>query len=318
MQQYDISICRYLSEDKCIWDSFVINAKNSLFMFERAYMDYHRDRFDDYSLIFYDNDTVIAVMPANVDDGIIYSHAGLTFGGLIIDETMSQCKYNACINALIIYLKEHGIKQLVYKTIPYIYFKQSAEEDRYALFQAGARIIEVTASTVINLDHPIKTRKGRRAQISRAKREGVHVKSISEKNLFADFLKIENDILVEKYGTTAVHTVDELYLLYERFPEHIHLFGGFKDEKLIAGVVLYEYDEVVHTQYMAADVEAKKIGALDLVIFELIEQYKGKKRWFDFGISTENGGKYLNDGLISQKEGFGGRTVVFEKWKLAL
>ena len=63
----------------------------------------------------------------------------------------------------------------------------------------------------------------------------------------------------------------------------------------------------------------RKIGGLDLVIATIIEKYKqGKKMWLDFGISTEHGRIYLNEGLISQKEGFGGRTGVYETWKIDL
>ncbi len=36
----------------------------------------------------------------------------------------------------------------------------------------------------------------------------------------------------------------------------------------------------------------------------------------DFGIFTENGGRYLNEGLISQKDSFGGRTNVYQLWKI--
>ena len=67
---------------------------------------------------------------------------------------------------------------------------------------------------------------------------------------------------------------------------------------------------------MAANEIAREIGALDLAVSAVIEKYRDSKRWLDFGISTENGGRYLNDGLISQKEGFGGRTNVYEMWKL--
>ena len=69
---------------------------------------------------------------------------------------------------------------------------------------------------------------------------------------------------------------------------------------------------------MAADDVARQIGALDLTIGTVIDVFKEKKLWLDFGISTEDGGKYLNEGLISQKEGFGGRTNVYEMWKLEI
>jgi hypothetical protein len=89
-----------------------------------------------------------------------------------------------------------------------------------------------------------------------------------------------------------------------------------KDGKLIAGTVVFEYSQVVHTQYMAANELARQIGALDLTISTLIDKYRDNKLWLDFGISTEKGGYYLNEGLISQKESFGGRTNVYETWEM--
>ncbi len=317
-KEYNISIRRYNKSNIKEWDDFVEKAKNSLFMFKRAYMDYHSDRFEDFSLMFYEDGRIVALMPANIIGKDICSHAGLTFGGLIIDETMSQRKFNECVGSLTTYLIDCDVRQLLYKTIPFIYYKQAADEDRYALFHVGATLDEVAASTVINLSDPIRLKKGRKAQISRAIREGIKVKKTEEKEHFTDFFQIENEILKEKYNTTAAHNADEMVLLHERFPDNIHLFGGFRNEKIIAGVIVYEYDDIVHTQYMAASTEAKKVGALDFVIFEIMKLYKGEKKWLDFGISTENGGRYLNEGLISQKEGFGGRTVVFEKWRLVL
>ena len=39
-------------------------------------------------------------------------------------------------------------------------------------------------------------------------------------------------------------------------------------------------------------------------------------KYIDFGKSTEGNGSILNEGLISQKEGFGGRTFVYQTWSI--
>lgn len=86
--------------------------------------------------------------------------------------------------------------------------------------------------------------------------------------------------------------------------------------KMIAGTVVFVYNNVIHTQYMAADSVAREIGALDYAVSEVIAKYKESKRFLDFGISTEEAGQVLNEGLISQKEGFGGRTIAYQTWQL--
>ncbi len=80
---------------------------------------------------------------------------------------------------------------------------------------------------------------------------------------------------------------------------------------------MFVYDNVVHTQYLAANDYARENGGLDLVISNLLDVFKDKK-YFDFGISTEEMGQFLNEGLMAQKEGFGGRVVAYQTWEIEL
>ena len=73
----------YKSSDKNTWNNFVLESNQDTFLFQRDFMDYHSDRFIDYSLMVYKNDKVIALLPANRVDDTLYSHQGLTYGGLI-------------------------------------------------------------------------------------------------------------------------------------------------------------------------------------------------------------------------------------------
>lgn len=314
----DITVVRYSSGLKEEWDLFVKKSKNPLFMFERDYMDYHSDRFNDHSLIFKSEGEIIAVMPANEKENILYSHGGLTFGGLIVDDLIKQHTVNRCFVELIIYLKKQGITTLYYKHIPHMYHLQPSEEDIYAIHQIGGKLFEVAAATVINLRKPLKMPKGRKAQIKRAIRENVEISLSNEKSDYVRFIALENEVLEQRHSTHAVHTADELFMLHENFPDQIKLYVAKSENEIIAGTVIFEYDDVVHTQYMAADEVARRIGALDLVINTVIEEYKKNKRWLDFGISTEDGGRYLNEGLISQKESFGGRTNIYALWKIEI
>lgn len=313
-----ISVIRYTEAEKTRWNQFNSAAKNSLFMFDREFMDYHKDRFQDHSLLFYEDDELIAILPMSQREQILISHGGLTYGGFITGTKMKQHTMNDCFAQLLQYAAVNGIEKIVYKTIPHIYHEQPAEEDRYALFINRASVLKVEASTVINLRQPLKMPKGRKAQISRAKREGVTVVELTEPEDFERFITLENQVLSQHHDTKAVHTGQELALLHSRFPEKLHLLGAMKDGKLIAGTVLFEYGQVVHTQYMAANDLARQVGALDLTISTVIERYKNQKLWLDFGISTEAGGMYLNEGLIAQKEGFGGRTNIYETFVLQI
>ena len=87
---------------------------------------------------------------------------------------------------------------------------------------------------------------------------------------------------------------------------------------MVAGTVLFESKMVVHAQYIAASETGKKTGALELLFDHLLNEFAGKKRYFDFGISTEKAGTYLNESLIQSKERYGARAVVYDFYELLL
>ena len=310
-----ITIKKYTQNDENTWNAFVATAKNSLFMHDRRFMDYHKERFTDFSLMFYDDDELLALLPANIKENTLFSHAGLTYGGFICNTKMKQHKMNECFEVLKNYLKENNINSFIYKTIPYVYHKNPSQEDLYTLFVNNTKMLKIEAATIIDFNFPIKIPKGRKAQIARAKREGV---KIEESVDFESFIDLENAVLMEKHNTKAVHSAKELELLHSHFPEQIKLFAAFFDGKMIAASLIFIYENVIHTQYLAANEKAREIGALDYVISEIINKYSATKRYLDFGISTEEGGRVLNEGLISQKESFGGRTVVYQTWEMCV
>lgn len=309
-----MKVLKYTTNLKEQWDLFIDNAKNPLFMHKRGFMEYHSDRFKDCSLMFYDDkDKLIAVLPANIDNDTLYSHQGLTYGGFIVGAEMKQTKMLDCFAALKQFMKDNKIKKLVYKLIPHIFHNYPSEEDQYALFLNNATLVKIEPSTTILLQEAYKMPKGRKAQISRAKREGV---VIEESTDFITFINLENSVLKSKHNTKAVHTAAELELLHSRFPENIKLYVAKYQEQMIASALLFIYPNTLHTQYLAANDTAREIGGLDLLIKTLIDKYNKTKIYFDYGISTENMGRYLNEGLIAQKEGFGGRTVVYQTWEV--
>ncbi len=310
-----IQIKKYSDSQKNEWDVFCNNSKMPLFMFNRNFMDYHKDRFTDCSLLFYEDDNLCAVFPASEKQSELTSHGGLTYGGFILGAGAKQHTVNDCFTALVNYAKTNGFTKIIYKNIPHIYHKQGAEEDLYSLFVNGAKILKVEPSTVINLKNPLKMPKGRKAQISRARREGVEIKESTD---FKSFMSIEEEVLEVRHGVKAVHTAAELALLHSYFPKNIRLFAASYQDKMIAGALIFEYENVVHTQYMAANDTARQIGALDLAISFIIDTYKETKTWLDFGISSEDSGRILNEGLIAQKEGFGGRTNTYMTWEIDL
>ena len=107
-------------------------------------------------------------------------------------------------------------------------------------------------------------------------------------------------------------------MLHARFPNQIKLYTATLHNTTLAGTVIYDTGEVAHAQYICASPEGKQTGALDLLFARLIETTYSGHRYFDFGISTEQNGTYLNTGLLSQKEGFGARGTLYEIYRVDL
>ncbi|TYZ29949.1 GNAT family N-acetyltransferase [Selenomonas caprae] len=298
------------------WDEFVQNAKNKHFFFYRKYMEYHSDRFNDLSLMFInDKDKIVALLPASRHDNTLISHGGLTFGGVLSNESMSTELMLEIFNELYKFCKEKRIIKLLYKCMPYIYYKYPSEEEKYALFIHNAKLIRRDVSTTIYLPCRYKYKKLRKRMINKAHNNGVEVK---ESKNFRAFIDLVNSVLSKYHNTSAVHTGAELELLASRFPKNIHLYIAELNGELLAGTVVFENDDVVHTQYLANSGKGRALGALDCVIDYLVTEKYAKSTYLDFGISNEQQGRYLNKGLIEQKEGFGARAVVhdFYEWDI--
>lgn len=309
-----MKIIKYNLEHKNTWNDFVASAKNSHFFFKRDYMDYHADRFQDYSLMFYDEkDKLITLLPANKDNDTLFSHQGLTFGGFIVNDKMTAAIMLSVFEALNIFLKENNISKLIYKCIPYPYHLKPAEEDRYALFINKANLIRRDVSSTINLYENIRYSKGRKWSVNKAKKENLH---ITETDSYEVFWNLLETVLEAQHGSKPIHTVEEIKLLASYFPKNIKLYLVLKDEDILCGAIIYENLKIVHTQYLANSTEGRDIGALDFLIDYLINEKYKTKSYFDFGISNEQEGQILNTGLIAQKEGFGARAVVHDFYEM--
>ena len=311
-----IRIETYKEEYQSRWDQFIENSKNGIFFFHRDYMDYHSDRFEDHSLLFLKNEKLVAIMPANIKDDSLNSHDGLTFGGIISNRKMTTSLMLEIFNELKDYLKINGINKVLYKSIPHIYHLLPAEEDLYALIRNKAKLFRRDVSSTIFMEERIPYSRNKKRNMKISKKGGL---KIEESHDFENFMNIEEKRLIEKYGVKPTHTAEEINLLASKFPDNIKLFTAKTvDNEMHGGVIIFDSENVAHAQYQAATDAGLKLGGTDLIFDFLINNYYKDKKYFDFGISTEKNGFYLNEGLISYKEQFGSRAVVHDFYELVI
>lgn len=306
-------IKKYTAELQENWDQFINTAKNGLFFFHRDFIEYHSDRFKDHSLLIYKKNKIIAIFPASENGKEISSHGGLTFGSLVLSFDVKAAEVILILKEIKIYFKNLNFSKIIYKAIPYIFNKYPSDEDLYALQLEGAKIIRRDISSVIELSIPIKFSETKRQLIKKC--AALNLK-ISEQNDFENYWSLLSNVLL-KFNSKPTHAIEEIFYLKERYPENIKLFTVEKESDILAGIVIFDFGNVVHTQYMAAADEGRKLGALDYITSFLIEKYKDRK-YYSFGISTEDQGRYLNEGLIQQKENMGARGVTLDYYEILL
>jgi hypothetical protein len=310
-----INIVRYEAAHQQAWNAFNQQAINGLFLFDRDYLEYHQDRYQDHSLLFFLGGHLAALLPLNLAGSTAASHGGLTFGGLVIGARMKIHAYLQLFDAMLAYLRDLGMEKLVYKPIPFIFHQLPALEDQYALYRCQARLLARSLSACIDLQQEIRYAKGRKWSLKKARQAGL---TVCESQDYPAFMGLVQEILETKYAVQPTHRPEELLYLAARYPAHIQLLAVFKAGEMVGGSVVFLSSQVVHLQYIAASAEGKKCHAVDLVVDHLIQAYRDRKRYLSFGISPGPDAAGLNTGLVQNKESYGARSLPHDIYEIRL
>lgn len=312
-----IKIVKYSEEYKEEWDNFIRDSKNGVFFFLRDYVEYHADRFTDCSLMFYVGNRLWAVMPGNIENDIFYSHRGLSFGGMVLAQSITTISTVNLFLKFLEMMKGEGISKIIYKCIPYIYHLYPSEEDLFSLFQADAVLTKRLPSAVISMKDRLSFQTLRKRGIKKATKENI---VIEKTNDYKSFWIILTANLKDRYKVNPTHSLDEILFLKRKFPDNIHLFGSFKENEMLGGVVVFINKGVVRAQYISTFPEGRISCALDRLFDYLINIYYRDAKYFDFGVSTEtylvNDKLVLNENLLFQKEGFGARSIMYDTYEI--
>ena len=308
------TITPYTKDHFSQWNEFVAQSKNGTFLFHRDFMEYHNDRFEDYSLIFFEGNRPVALLPAHRVEGAVYSHWGLTYGGLLLSTNIKLSGVIAILKDLLQFLNNNGIARLYIKAIPHIYHKIPAEELEYALFLAHAKTIRRDSLFVIEKASAPAITKTRREAINRGKKNNLEIIEEPEFELFWNEILIPN--LSAKHEAKPVHTAAEIVMLYKKFPNNIRHFNVYHNNIIVGGTTVFITDTVAHPQYISGNKDKNQLGSLDYLYAHLITNIFNDKKYFDFGISNEEQGRKLNGGLAFWKESFGARTIVHDFYEV--
>ncbi|MFT5890275.1 MAG: hypothetical protein ACI9Y7_000365 [Dokdonia sp.] len=296
------------------WNDFIGSAKNATFLFHRDFMEYHSDRFTDHSVLVYKGSKLVAVLPANVVDQQLYSHQGLTYGGLVLSPKVKLTDVIEGCQALLKHLHDQGITTLHLKELPSFYSELPSEEMAYVLQLAQAKCTRVDTASVIDYRNRLSIQSNRIEGVKKAKKQGLCMEETHDFTAFWDEILLPN--LDKRHSAKPTHTLEEIIQLKAKFSKNIRQFNVYKEDQIVAGATIFETKTTAHVQYISANEQKQELGALDFLFSALITDTFSGKWFFDFGISNEQQGKKLNKGLSYWKECFGARTHVHRFYEI--
>jgi hypothetical protein len=286
--------------DAPAWDAFCAASHTATLLHTRRFLSYHGTRFADRSLVLEADGRWLGLLPAALDPAEprrVVSHPGITYGGLVHHGALRGERAIEALQAAAAHYAAQGLRQLQYKAVPYIYQAAPAQDDLYALGRMGARRVRCDLSSAIELAHPLPVSERRRRTLKKAQRAGLR----------------RACGIAQAGAIQPVHSLAEITLLAERFPQQIEFHAAWSGEAVLAGLVLFHAGPAVHVQYSAASPAGQECGALDLLLDAAIADARARgARHFAFGVSTEDAGRRLNDGLHRFKCEFGAGGVVHE------
>lgn len=329
-QDKEYRIVAFQKEYEDIWDQFVLNEScNGCFLQTRNFLNYHsEEKYLDCSLMFYRKDRLVAVCPAceirEGDKKIFLSHAGSTYGGIIVMPGMLRAeKMFTLLEAFEAYLTEQGFAKCVLKQINPLLSRGNAELLEYCLYYRKYREYK-ELNLYIDFEHydtediPKNFSKLKKRSVKKCVNAGMKVRELNGKDDIERFHEVLSDNL-RKYGLHPYHTVEDLLDLKKRFPHNIEFWGCVYDDKIVAVSMVFIFDggRCAHTQYLASDSEYSKLSPMTYIYYKMIDIYKDRDiRYLSWGITTEHLGLEINENLTNSKEEYGSRhniTKIYEK-----
>lgn len=320
-------IKKYEADMETIWDNFVNDSVNGNFQELRCFLNYHKDKFIDHSLLFYKNNELAAVMPCNEQDNgkLLISHSGATFGGLIFsNKYASITSYKWILDELDQYIKDNQFKHFEMKMPSWLYMKSDKhiEVFDYLLglngFSCGEEVGFFINCSTLEDNYEQYYAKLKKRKLKKAYKENLLFRELSSSADIAEFYSILRENYT-KFNTSPAHTYEDLLLLKDVcIPDNMSFYGVFSENSMIAGSMVFNFNDkkVFHTQYLASRFEYLELCPNEFLYTNLIATARSKGfRFLSFGTSTLDHGKVFNEDLALFKEGFNTESYINRTYK---
>lgn len=318
INQIDIGslrIFQYQAQWKNAWDKLVASESNSALIHFRDYMEYHSDRYQDHSLICLQESRLFAVLPASLAGNRLISHQGLTFGGWIYNEQLTEDQLDILDQALLEYLHQTSLDSVLIKEIPDFFFPNTWKpRQKLSKFKFDS-VIQKKHKNFYALSLPAEVKdRGKRWGARKAQKHGLIVERSNDWKRFWYEILLPN--LWQRHNARPVHSLEEMSYLVSKFPQSIQLWIVAKNDRILGGAVIYLHHNIVHCQYLSSSPGGRELRAMDLLLVTLIKEFE-KYSIFSFGTAISPKTGQEDPSLVSWKKSWGAKPfpTQVKTWK---
>ncbi|MBR9914077.1 MAG: GNAT family N-acetyltransferase [Algicola sp.] len=304
----DYTIFKYDSSYKTDWNDFIDRSKSATFLFHRDFMEYHQERFDDFSLMLFHSNELIAVLPAHKDGPFVYSHRGLSYGGLVFSHQTTRDVKISSFKVLMACLKKNDVLSLEIKKFPDFYGNEFDFTDTELLTHYKIEILQQSTVLALPYHSDYTIHKTKLKRFRKLESKGFEIRTG-----FSEFERFWNQVLIprlaEKHQSKPVHTLQEIEYLHGCFKDRIFQYNMYHGDDILAGITIFNKGTVVKSQYGIATAKGEKEYALDMLFVYLIRKYETDgMQYFSMGTVDDNSELGINEGMLKQKQELGCKT----------
>ena len=321
-----MNIKQILQQHNDEWDTFVLSSNNGTIFHQLKFLSYHHpEKFQFHHLAFYKDNTLVAVLPGALENGIFSSPMGASYGSFVTaDSDFSD--YEELIDSLLTYAQENAIKEIRLTPPPLIYMNRQNEIERFLLSYKGFEVEKHLITNVVNLESAtVETLMDNltsmaRRNVKKADELGVTVRFSDDFDSFYPML-VENK---QKFDVKPAHTLEELKKLKELFPDKIRLLAAYSaDNTLIGGIVLFVTNtKTLLAFYICHYFEYQEQRAVNKLLFEVLRfALENNYQYVDLGVSMNTAVSNPMEpsrSLIFFKEGIQSRGFLRTTYKKTL
>ena len=324
------SIQRFTADLAETWDAFVHASRNGTLFHTRRFLSYHPEgRFEDHSLLFFEGNRLLAVLPAVslLEEGkkFFRAHDGSTYGGLVLSLKCSAAATFDIVASLLSFLRTEGFGEVAFlRLTPAPLRSMYCDDQEYALLAQGFSLFRSELGSIVDLagltEETLLSSFDAQCRNEVRQAERARVK-VCVCNAYDAFFPMLEATLQQRHNVQPTHTLAELQHLASLFPDAIRLFGAYSADRFIAGVVTVNVTKhALYTKYIAQDYAFQKMRPVNLLLAEILRaMLREGKTVMDLGVSMDaESPKGINEGLYAFKEGFGARAVRRESFSLCL